>query len=103
MQDLPSRLLIYGPVREQIEQTCEKIARLFVIEGSGCFHYARSCSEGKVGQMWRAEGVMSRRRRRLRMALRVVEGICFLKNWSLYHEAGKRDEKRREREGRGYQ
>jgi hypothetical protein len=38
---------------------------------------------------------MSRRRRRLRIAQRVVEGVCFLKNLSLYHEAGKRDEMRR--------
>jgi hypothetical protein len=44
--------------------------------------------EGELGQTWRAEGVMSRRMRRLRIAQRVVEGVCFLKNWSLYHEAG---------------
>jgi hypothetical protein len=51
--------------------------------------------EGKLGQTWRAEGVTSRRRRRLRIAQRVVEGVCFLKNLSLYHEAGKIDEMRR--------
>jgi hypothetical protein len=103
VQELPSRLLIYGPEGGQIERTSEKIARLVVIEGSDCFHYVRSCLEGELGQTWRAEGVMLRRRRRLRIAQRVVEWACFLKNWSLYHEAGKRDEKRRRREGRGYQ
>ena len=95
MQELPSRLLIYDPGGEQIERSSEKIATVVAAEGSGCFHYVRSCLGGELGQTRRAEGVMSRRRRRLRTAQRVVEGVCFLKNLSLYHEAGKIDEMRK--------
>jgi len=85
---------------EQIERTNEKIERLVVMQGNGCFHYVRSCLEGQFGQTGRAEGVTSRRRRRLRIAQRAVGGVCFLKNWSLYHEAGE-NEMRREEEGKG--
>jgi hypothetical protein len=77
-------------VEAQIERTNEKIAILVEMKGNGCFHYVRSYLEGQFGQTGRAEGVMSRRRRRLRMAQRAVEGFCFLKNWSLYHEAGEK-------------
>jgi len=75
---------------EQIERTSEKIASLLVFEASGCSHCVQSCLKEELGQTWRAGEVTSRRRRRLRMAQGVVEGVCFLKNWSLYREARKK-------------
>jgi hypothetical protein len=39
----------------------------------------------------------------LRIALRTVGRVYFLKNWSLFHEAMERDEKRIGRERREYQ
>jgi len=103
VQEFPSRPLIYGPGEEQVERTSGKIEKLAVMEGSGCSHCVRSCLEGELGQTWGVEGVMWMRRRWLGIAQRAVEGACFLKNWSLYHEAGERDELRRRRERRKYQ
>jgi hypothetical protein len=40
---------------------------------------------------------------RLRIALRTVEGVYFLKNWSLFLEARERDEKRIGKKRREYQ
>jgi len=39
----------------------------------------------------------------LRIALRTVEGVYFLKSWSLFHEARERDEERRGKERGTYQ
>jgi hypothetical protein len=39
----------------------------------------------------------------LRIALRTVEEVYFLKSWSLFLEARERDEKRRGKERREYQ
>jgi hypothetical protein len=86
----------------RFEQKSEKIARIVVGQGNGCFRCVRCYFGGELEQTRRAEGVMLKRRM-LRIALRTVERVYFLKNWSLCHEAMERDEKRIWRERREYQ
>ena len=87
-----SRRLIYGPGGEQLEQKSEKIVTVVVVRGNDCSHYVRNCLKWEVDQARRA-GEVVLKRRRLRIALRTVEEVYFLKNWCLFHEAKERDEK----------
>ena len=72
---------------------------MVVVRVSDCFHYVRYLG-WEADQTWRAEEVMLTRR--LRFALRAVE-VYFLKNWTLFHEARGRDEKRAGMKRREYQ
>jgi hypothetical protein len=71
-----------------------------VMQESDCSRYVRSYSVGKADQRGKAEGVMMWRKRKPRMGSKTVEGVCFLTNLSLFHEAGEGGERRiRERKG----
>ena len=94
------RPLVCDPEGVRFVQKCERIVVVVVMQGSDCSRYVRSYSEGKADQRRKIEGVMMWRKRKQRMGLRTVEGVCFLKNLSLFHEARKGCE-RRIRRGRG--
>jgi hypothetical protein len=81
------RPLACDPEGVRFERKCERFVMVVVMQESDCSHYVRSCSEGKVDQRWKAEGVMMWRKRKPRMGSKTVEGVCFLTNLSLFHEA----------------
>lgn len=85
-----------------MEQKSEKIATVVVVRGNDCFRCVRRCLKWEVDQARRAGEVMLKRRR-LRIELRTVEEVYFLKNWSLFHEAKERDEKKSRIKRRKYQ
>lgn len=88
------RPLVYDPEGGRFERKCERIVMVVVMQGSDCSRYVRSYSEGEAGQRRQTEGVMMWRKRKQRMGLRTVEGVCFLKNLSLFHEAREECERR---------
>jgi len=72
-----------------------------VMQESDCSRYVRSYSEGKAVQRGKAEGVMMWWKRKQGMGSKTVEGVCFLTNLSLFHEAREGCERRIKRKERG--
>jgi len=81
-RESPDRQLVCGLGGLQLEWKSERTEKVVVVQGNDSPRYVRRNLKGKLGQTQMTEGVM-KRKLKMRMTLKIVEEVCFLKNWSL--------------------